>query len=341
MNRFLASLSSIALLSLFYYSLERKQINAPASFDWKNGVSTTKPEHQMIHEVQPEWQPPLEASSLFSHLAPAIFNTTAQSTAAPMFWHVPKSGGTSMKFFGACLQLIVVDQRGSDASPSLKVIAGRDKRFVNFNSCSVDGLKQAHELGYAAVQPAEVIYSPFILEAIDLLFEETNQAQVFVLLRHPVDRIVSLFYYLQHARWEGAYDPSLKNITLLEYAQELPYDNTLTRILTKKDGDNGNVPLNQDDLELAKYFMMRYVLVGLTDQVDESVDRFGQAFGWQNRPQWTQCRARAQKGQNRFRHPQLTPDDEAYKVLASKHEYDIQLYQFATELFDQQRAMFE
>ncbi|GKY93374.1 hypothetical protein MPSEU_000305000 [Mayamaea pseudoterrestris] len=342
MKAFLAASSLIVLLSVLYYTLDQRQIYE--LLDWKNAVSKSKQtelslveegEEVQHHDEELDWQPPINSSETFSHLAPV--SSQVSNTSTPLFWHVVKSGGTSMKAFGSCLRLVVAGQKGSQKESSLEVMVKSGSPFVNVNACTLPGLRKAHDLGFAQSQPAQVIYSPFLRDAIQLLFDETHQARVFALLRHPVDRVVSLFYYLQHATWEKTYDPSLKNMTLLEYANEYPSDNTLVRILT----NNGVAKLTNDDLQLAKYYLSQYVLVGLTNRVDESVDRFGQAFGWRSSARWNHCRTRAKKGQNRYEHPQLTDQDEAYRVLANKHAYDIELYEYAEQLFEEQKVMFQ
>ena len=59
------------------------------------------------------------------------------------------------------------------------------------------------------------------------LFDGEGKGVAFTLLRHPVERGASLFYYLQEVRWgrrggegEEWYDPALANVTIEEYFRD-------------------------------------------------------------------------------------------------------------------------
>lgn len=243
-----------------------------------------------------------------------------------------------MKSLGACLKLIVADQHGGKSPsrpPSLEVVSqARRIRYVNIDTCSPSGIQTAKTLGFAETQPAQVVYSPFIRDAIENLFDDQHPAEIFALFRHPVDRAVSLFYYLQHATWESTYNPAFQNMTLAEFAVSHADDNYLTRMLT---GNHG--VLTPDDLIYAKTFLSERIVVGLTDRMDDSVQRFGRVFRWTKNRKWKYCRLRAKQGKNRFPHPKLQEGDAEWNLLAAKNVYDIELYEHAKELFERQGAI--
>ena len=50
---------------------------------------------------------------------------------------------------------------------------------------------------------SHVIFSSAPEKVITALFDENHKGRVLAMFRHPVDRLVSKFFYLQIATWEG------------------------------------------------------------------------------------------------------------------------------------------
>ena len=63
-----------------------------------------------------------------------------------------------------------------------------------------EGIKHASQINLIPSHIPQIIFAPLLHESIDNLFTPQNQAQAFAIFRHPIDRIVSLFYYLQEAK---------------------------------------------------------------------------------------------------------------------------------------------
>mmetsp|Transcript_13488 Transcript_13488/g.28624 ORF Transcript_13488/g.28624 Transcript_13488/m.28624 type:complete len:219 (-) Transcript_13488:370-1026(-) len=108
---------------------------------------------------------------------------------------------------------------------------------------------------------------------IENLFGSTHKTRVFAMFRHPVDRLVSLFYYLQEATWEGSYKPKWKDIDIHEWAKSEMDNNHLMKKLTGKE------EINETDLELAKNTIKSRIIVGLMHDMEESVKRFNVVMG--------------------------------------------------------------
>jgi hypothetical protein len=72
-------------------------------------------------------------------------------------------------------------------------------RFVNVDTSTVEGLQRAKKLGLAQSGKLNAIYTPLIYEANDL-FDEGHQGRLFAIFRHPIDRAISIFRYLQYVR---------------------------------------------------------------------------------------------------------------------------------------------
>ena len=249
-----------------------------------------------------------------------------------------------MKTLGTCLGLAVADSHGqfSNQTASLDVLTRKDTaRFVNIDACSVSGLQTAHSLGFASQQPADAVFTSYFRQSMEYLFDDAHQAAVFATFRNPIEREVSRFFYVQHATWEKiTYAPEFQNITLKEFALHHAYDNFITRVFAGKTHDDADIAVTRDDYEQARQFLNEFVLVGLTDEMDESIVRFAQAFGWDQRSQWETCRSQASQGSNRFDHPQVKPGDEVWELLVAKNEYDLELFRLAQDLFVAQRDLF-
>mmetsp|Transcript_29523 Transcript_29523/g.62212 ORF Transcript_29523/g.62212 Transcript_29523/m.62212 type:complete len:108 (-) Transcript_29523:668-991(-) len=71
--------------------------------------------------------------------------------------------------------------------------------FVNVDTTSKRGIDRASELGLVQSGLVDMIITSDIAYAIENLFDEYHKGRVVALFRHPVDRLVSKFYYLQKA----------------------------------------------------------------------------------------------------------------------------------------------
>lgn len=150
-----------------------------------------------------------------------------------------------------------------------------------------------------------------------------------------------MFYYLQKATWEPTYNPIYATWSIDDYVNSpLVEGNWMVRSLVNKlEG-----PLDPDDVNVAKEILHRKCLVGLVDRMEESVVRFHAYFSFDNDVA-LQCALRQytskEEGsrteeQNSHSHPELDTKGETYAILAKKNMLDIDLYNYATELFDEQ-----
>ena len=207
----------------------------------------------------------------------------------PLFWHIPKSGGTTAKLIlTKCLDLVAAAQtgakveklRGIKGPDALRVVATKNGRFVNVNVNTEDGVREAAELDLIGSGLAEVVIAANIKSVAENLFSSRrgHTSKAFAIFRPPVERAVSLFYYLQRAEWEDTYDPSLKDMSIEEWAVSGKAENNwLVRMLL---GDLDSSVITSDQFELAKEIIDRKVLVGLMSEMEESWDRFRTYFQW-------------------------------------------------------------
>mmetsp|Transcript_22261 Transcript_22261/g.65951 ORF Transcript_22261/g.65951 Transcript_22261/m.65951 type:complete len:272 (+) Transcript_22261:123-938(+) len=267
----------------------------------------------------------------------------------PMYWHIPKSGGTTVQdMLGHCLNMVQASDVASHNKelakrlrPSLNILKNPDGlRYVNVDTTTVEGLEDAKRLGLAASGKADVVISHRFHD-VSSLFSVSNRGRAFALFRHPVRRAVSMFYYLQTATWEPTYDESLADMSLLEYAKSnRAEENWVVRSLTNEFEET----VGAQHLEVAKEILRRKILVGIMEAFDQSVVRFEQYFGWwdgvANDVGVLRCqRSRMSQGDNRFDHPKVGPGSVEYLTLADRNWADVELYNYAKELFQEQASL--
>eukprot|EP00804_Cyclotella_cryptica_P001562 CCRYP_003776-RA/>CCRYP_003776-RA protein AED:0.11 eAED:0.11 QI:1855/1/0.85/1/0.83/0.85/7/0/596 len=210
---------------------------------------------------------------------------TTRETA--LFWHIPKSGGTTVKNLYHCTGQTLahrggVDPKfGYDHKDELVVFKPREDqhgKFVNVDTTIKEGILRAKELGLVQSHVSDIIFTMEPTFAGQNLYDKKNKGRILALFRHPVDRMVSKFYYLQVADWERGYRPDWANLSLMEWIKkaELKDDNLIVRKLVEK---SFSEPIDENDLMRAKAILRRRVVVGLMSQMEDSMHRFNIVLG--------------------------------------------------------------
>mmetsp|Transcript_16726 Transcript_16726/g.25274 ORF Transcript_16726/g.25274 Transcript_16726/m.25274 type:complete len:178 (+) Transcript_16726:593-1126(+) len=163
----------------------------------------------------------------------------------------------------------------------------------------------------------------------------------FVMMRHPVDRLISLYYYLKKATWEPTYSEEWASMTLMEYIQSDHVEsNWMVRFLVGK--PEGLV--DEHDLEEAKRILLDKFWIGLQPRFAESVQRFGFLFDWKANPNWNACYADVEAGKNRANSnsakEHVDIESTEWAMLREVNELDLKLYVYANELYQQQGATY-
>uniref|UniRef100_A0A7S4HHZ9 Sulfotransferase domain-containing protein n=1 Tax=Odontella aurita TaxID=265563 RepID=A0A7S4HHZ9_9STRA len=271
----------------------------------------------------------------------------------PLYWHVIKAAGTTVQaVFSGCWDLSLASGvgRGHEDEETLRImkIPGLTGHYLNVNTASPPGIERAAALGLAQSGLADAIVSPRFAPVAALLFEPPFRGRLFALFRHPIDRAVSMFYYLQTANWEPSYQETWGDMTLLEYSEHHSEKDWMVHMLAGKTRG----PATEEDLEVAKEVLRRKCLVGLVHRMDESVQRFESYFGWDRRADPDdKVKSRQRKrctenllhgGANRGQeHPRAEEGSEEWEVLMRANRLDIQLFEYAEGLFEEQGRLFE
>lgn len=132
--------------------------------------------------------------------------TTTKNNTTFLFWHIAKSGGTTAKAVYKCLlgksvsilssRAHVIKARERKEKKSLKSFMG----FVSSQSSFTSSLTSSSAKRRSSRNSTPDIIFSMLPDMVAMnLFNPTNKGRLLALFRHPVDRLISKFYYLQIA----------------------------------------------------------------------------------------------------------------------------------------------
>jgi len=258
-------------------------------------------------------------------------------TSVGLYWQIPRSGGTTLKYvLGVCLELTQASRTSKDycdvERPDLHVCSTRFGKYVNADTSDDYGIVRAHRLNLVPSQMVDVIVSSRFLH-VSGLFDPYHRGKAFTILRDPIERAVSTFYYLRNAKWERNYNAEFQNMTLLQYAtREDTSSNWMTRWLT---GKHSAPYVEPSDLHFAKEVLRRKFLVLLTSDMLQSVNTLISYMNWEPDKSQYQCiqhNVDMVVKHNKSMHPKLINiDPKVRQALIQKNLLDIELYDYAKE----------
>ncbi len=154
-----------------------------------------------------------------------------------VFWHVPKCGGTTLQdLMMHCFGMIAANEIGKEfvnENGPLEVIQLENgNRVVNVDMSNPAGIDHAMELRFGQSDLPNVVLTSWFYKTAEVFKydggteseEDGNDAtfrrgRCFTMLRHPIHRAISMFYYLKDATWEHTFSEIYKNMTIEEWAQ--------------------------------------------------------------------------------------------------------------------------
>jgi len=264
---------------------------------------------------------PTEISRLSDPIAPDPNNDT------PLFWVVPKSGaGLIRQIMSTCHSLTLASEYGavesSNAETELRVINNGNFKYVNVETFSPAGIARAQQLGLVAAKVADVVATPLFLESL-ILFDDAHHARAFTIIRHPIDRAVSTYEQLKKDNFEPMKDMSLEFYARSQYVE----NNYLVRYLSGQiEGE-----VDRENLIVAKAVLKKF-LIGLTDNMDKSIERFERYFGFEG---GAKCRRNA-ISKNKMGKTMVKQGTEVWRLLQWQNKLDLELYSYAQELYTKQ-----
>lgn len=265
-----------------------------------------------------------------------------QKKVVGFYWQIPRCGGTTLKhIMGTCLRRVQGARTSVDYcdtnTDEVQTCQTKVGTFVNADPSDHGGIQRCDRMQLIQSNIPDVIVSSRILHAATL-YDPDHKGRLFTIMRNPIERAVSTFYYLQNAYWERHYRPELKEMTILDYAA-LPdtANNWMTRWLT---GKNAEPHLTRDDLTFAKELLRRKFFILLTDHMAVSLERLMYYMNWRipekhfnETHACLMANTGKSQGQNRNKHLMPDPGTPEYEALKAINDLDLELYEYATQLF--------
>lgn len=259
-----------------------------------------------------------------------------QANDRAFFWHVPRSGGASVKSIAAqCIGLLMATEAGAaHSSDQIKIITDIDGgKFVNVDTTNPAGIDHAQSVNVANLAGLNFISTPFLYEASQKLFGDLTRGRMFTMMRHPVDRAASLYYVLASDPNNGVLIPgeSLEDFAKSDRVEK----NWMTRFLSNGQEES----MSMDNVAVAKQVLKHKCLVGLLKLKGESLRRFETFFGWTIDGEKTEdCHSKMLDWNwpNKNKHPPVREGTETWRLLMKNNELDMKLYKYAEELFQEQ-----
>lgn len=294
------------------------------------------------------------------------------SAETALFWHIPKSGGTTAKRLYECLGQTLANRLGADPrfghdqDDEIVVFhpfaTAPDIKFVNVDTTTKQGILRAAKLGLVPSGKVDMIFSSDVNFAADHLFDPAHKGRIFALFRNPVDRSVSKFYYLQSATWERTFRPEWVGMSIMEWASNHNLDENfiVKKIVGKKLSEAADI----GDLVTAKEIVRRRFVVGLMNDMEESIRRFNVVLGLHHMDERGQLcmeqyfhskdtmgvnvdagsdegKTRAANDMNSNPHPKVLEGSPEYNLLAERNSLDMILYKYITLLYTEQKRLID
>lgn len=201
--------------------------------------------------------------------------------------HMPKTGGST-------LRNVIRDQYIS--SEILSYDDNQDNLQKKLNDVDITKLKIVHGHYFFGIH--EHLQRPF---------------SYFTILRHPIERVLSLYYYLKSINGKK-YDVYRK-MTLDEFIEKKIEENIQTAYLS---GSNTQPSILKATRNLHRYFDV----VGTTENFDETLYLIGKRYGWKNLHY-----NRVNVTKSRLSSKEIS--EKTKKLIRKVHHKDLLLYKYA------------
>ena len=227
----------------------------------------------------------------------------ANATEAVIFLHLPKAAGTTLN-------------RLIEWEYPLFEIYSIDPVFFRWSWAHLQRLSEKR------LKRTRVFKGHMLFGLHEIL---PQPATYITVLREPVDRVVSAFYFMRNYKLHPLYWKfRLENWSLEDFVRRSPRENVQCKIIA---GAEYEEPCTAEICERAKENLVRYFsVVGLSERFEESLALMKLRFGWklQRYSSFNVTRTRPRKADI----PRSTLD-----LIAEKNSFDVALYQLAAKAF--------
>jgi len=117
-------------------------------------------------------------------------------------------------------------------------------------------------------------------------------------------------------------------------------------MVKKLAGKLQNITATEIDLNFAKKTIKNRFVVGLVNDMEESIRRFDVIMGINDKTKFYESCNReyfrgGKKEKNSNAHPYIGADRYTYKLLAEQNDLDVQLYNYILELYEEQKVIID
>lgn len=260
----------------------------------------------------------------------------------PVLWLIPHSGSNAaMDIMSYCDHLVLANEKASNYQneEKLEVITYPDNiaHYANVDTTTIVGLERADRLGLIESGLANVIATPHFSLASELFLHKVKTGRAFAMFRNPVKRTIAEFVAQRDLLPDHPdYIPGLSHLEVYQYAEsKFVRENVMVRALA-------NVtmlyPVTEGHVEVAKRVLEHYLVVGLSEDFKESMERFYHYFSWARRGDWKTCQGNfiAVRDYTKDDDAIVSADSNEYKTLADRNWADMQLYEHALHVYSKQ-----
>lgn len=230
-----------------------------------------------------------------------------------IFLHLPKAGGST-------LIAIMHRQYGKESVHAIT------NRYPEQSLIAFGRLGDADKQGMMALE-GHIPYSatPYL----------PGNTSYITLLREPIKRVTSFYYHVRSRSRNYLHETIVSNNLSLEECLRSgisnEFDNLQTRMLSGEQAYNlGYGQCTQETLQVAiENIKKHFALAGVLNRFDETVLLLKKKLGW-NIPFYEV------RNQGRFKPELREVSPEALDLIKAHNQLDIELYAFASKLFDEQ-----
>lgn len=191
-------------------------------------------------------------------------------------------------------------------------------------------------MGLIPARMVDVVLTPHIREA-GQLFDAHHKGRLFAMFRDPIERIESLYYFLRMPDQEAAVGLSVNDMTLVQFASDFSENWMVRSLVGVMVG-----PIGQPHVDVAKQILKQKFLIGLLEEKTESLRRIEAYYGWRLPSRVSQtCKNNMFyfEPQSKNLHPATDRTSPEFAALFAVNVYDMQLYEYAKFLFEEQASL--